>query len=238
MRKNLIKEEVRKEILTILNEFGINLDIINIATKMDLDIVELFYEKIFTNNSPGNILVVVRNLLGVYGNYYATKYFTNKGYVIINELPVRNKLGITVTKADLAFIDNEGRLNLCEVKATTQIIDNIRNYVDPNKNENIGYYEDKDEEILKYKYIGKKLIKQALKLSKGGAVVNIIVFEGCYIDGIIKKQLEQLGAKISVLSPNINALENDIKVAVNEISKHRLNCAFESSDFINHKSKR
>lgn len=226
MSKILINNEIRNKILNILDKFGIKIDIINMAKKMDLDLVMLFYEKIFINNNIDNLEVVIRNLLGVYGNYHATKYFNDLGYDIKNEFPVRNRIGIIVTKADLGFTDNMGRLNLCEVKACTQIIDNIRNYIDPNKDKIKVHYKDKDNEILKYKYIGKKLIKQAIKLSKSGSVVNIIIFEGCYIDDIIKEQLNKLDAKIVVLSPNINELENNIRKIVNQIStysiKHKL----------------
>lgn len=216
MKKVFIDENTRSEILLILNKFGISNDIVDIANKMDLDIVSLLYEKVIINGNPDNYEVVVKSLLGVYGNCLATKYFKGLGYNVLNEVPIKNKLGKTVTSADLVFYDNDGMKNICEVKTTTQIIDNIRNYVDPDS-ESQSCFEDKDDEILKYKCIGKKLVKQVEKLSKSGAIVKVIIFNGCYVDDVIRKKLHELGAVLVVLSPDVYVLESNIRGIVNEI---------------------
>lgn len=220
MSKKMIERKERTKILYILNKLGINDDVITIAKKMGLDIENMIYDKVIKNGSEENFQVASKSLLGVYGNYLATKHFKDLGYIVKNEVPIRNKIGITVTNADLEFIDNENIKNYCEVKATAQIIDNIRNYKDPITKEKQGSFEDKDDEILKYKCIGKKLIKQVSKLSKKDAKINVIVFKNCYIDNIIKEKLNSLDANIIALEPNIEVLEKDMDKKIEEINKH------------------
>ena len=65
--------------------------------------------------------------------------------------------------------------------------------------------------IYKYKKIGEKLIKQVKKLSKDGSLVNVIIFDGCYMDEIIKQELKNLDANIITLNVNIYDLEENIK---------------------------
>lgn len=147
--------------------------------------------------------------LGVYGNYLATHYFKMQGYDVLNEVGVYDN-GNLLTRADIFFIDSNGIRNYCEVKAAFQIIDNIRNYKD-NSLEKTGYYKNLDAEIIKYKKIGEKLIKQVKKLSKDGSLVNVIIFDGCYMDEIIKQELKDLDANIITLNVNIYDLEENIK---------------------------
>ena len=147
--------------------------------------------------------------MGVYGNYLATHYFKMQGYDVLNEVGVYDN-GNLLTRADLSFIDSNGIRNYCEVKAAYQIIDNIRNYKD-NSLEKTGYYKNLDAEIIKYKKIGEKLIKQVKKLSKDGSLVNVIIFDGCYMDEIIKQELKNLDANLITLNVNIYDLEENIK---------------------------
>lgn len=207
MKKEIVTNE--NEIIKILNEFGITKPILEEASKMDINVPMLFYDKIINNPSAENIDNVTKNLLGVYGNYYATHYFKMQGYDVENEVGVYDN-GNLLTRADISFIDSNGIRNYCEVKAAYQIIDNIRNYKD-NSLEKTGYYKNLDAEIIKYKKIGEKLIKQVKKLSKDGSLVNVIIFDGCYMDEIIKQELKNLAANIITLNVNIYDLEENIK---------------------------
>ena len=207
MEKEIVTNE--NEIIKILNEFGITKPILEEASKMDINVPMLFYDKIINNPSAENIDNVTKNLLGVYGNYLATHYFKMQGYDVENEVGVYDN-GNLLTSADISFIDSNGIRNYCEVKAAYQIIDNIRNYKD-NSLEKTGYYKNLDAEIIKYKKIGEKLIKQVKKLSKDGSLVNVIIFDGCYMDEIIKQELKNLDANIITLNVNIYDLEENIK---------------------------
>lgn len=211
MKKEIVTNE--NEIIKILNEFGLTKPILEEASKMDINVPMLFYDKIINNPSAENIDNVTKNLLGVYGNYLATHYFKMQGYDVENEVGVYdngNGNGNLLTRADISFIDSNGIRNYCEVKAAYQIIDNIRNYKD-NSLEKTGYYKNLDAEIIKYKKIGEKLIKQVKKLSKDGSLVNVIIFDGCYMDEIIKQELKNLDANIITLNVNIYDLEENIK---------------------------
>lgn len=216
MEKEIITNE--KGIKEILNKFGITKPILEEASKMDINVPMLFYDKIINNPSTENIDTVTKTLLGVYGNYLATYYFKSKGYNVSNETGVYDN-GNLSTRADISFIDNEGKRNYCEVKAAFQILDNIRNYKDDSEDKT-GCYKNLDSEIIKYKKIGEKLIKQVQKLSKDGSLVNVIIYDGCYMDEIIKQKLKELNVNIITLNVNIYELEENIKKNVIKISKY------------------
>ena len=206
------------EIIDILNRFSIKKPILDVANKMDFNLVDLFYDKVFVNSNNEKIDEITKNLLGIYGNFLATYYFKQLGYNIYTEVPVYDGKK-EVTKADLSFIDSSGKLNYCEVKAAFQIIDNMRNYKDSSPSKT-GCYKDLDTEIIKYKNIGKKLITQVDKLSKTGAVVNVIIFDGCFLDEIIKQNLNERNVKIIKLAVNIYDLEKYIKDKVIKIQNY------------------
>ncbi len=209
------------EIIDILNKFCIKKPILDVAKKMDFNLLNLFYDKVFTNSNEEKIDEVTKNLLGIYGNFLASYYFKKLGYNVDSEVPIYDGKK-EVTKADLSFIDNNGKLNYCEVKAAFQIIDNMRNYKDTSSCKT-GCYIDLDKEIIKYKNIGKKLITQVDKLSKTGALVNVIIFEGCFLDEIIKQKLNERNVKIIKLAINIYDLENYIKDKVIKIQDYYYN---------------
>ena len=206
------------EIIDILNRFSIKKPILDVANKMNFNLVDLFYDKIFVNCDDEKIDEVTKNLLGIYGNFLATYYFEQLGYNVETEVPVYDGKK-EVTKADLSFIDSSGKLNYCEVKAAFQIIDNMRNYKDTSPSKT-GCYKDLDKEIIKYKSIGKKLITQVDKLYKTGALVNVIIFDGCFLDEIIKQKLKERNVKIIKLAVNIYDLENYIKDKVIKIQNY------------------
>ena len=219
MKKIKIEESVIKYIKEILINNGISEDIIEFAKQMDIDIIRLFYDKIYieTKNIDLNKDSISKNLLGVFGNYIASNYFKGLGNEIINEYPVLNKEGLTVTKADIAYKE-QNELHLCEVKTTSQIIDNIRNYKDENeKRYNDNVYFDLDKEIIKYKQIGVKVIEQVKKLKSYSDNVYLVVFNGCYIDDIIRDKLKKIGINIKFIAPNIHELEEYINSITDSI---------------------
>lgn len=222
-----------RKLINIFNDNGITFPIFNHAKMMDFNLIKLFNDKIFNNYNEKSLEVVTKNLLGVYGNYIASNYFKVLGYNVENEKDIKDKNNIVLTKADISFIDKEGNLNLCEVKTTPQIIDNIRNYVD--KDEQLtGTYTDKDEEIVKYKNIGKKLIKQVNKLKTSNNKVNVVVFKGCFIDDIIKEKLASENVNLITINVDINELENNIRKMVISIKNDYQNILFNRNNVINY----
>lgn len=207
MRKIMI--DTNEKLKQLLIQFGINDQIFYHASKMNVSIIRLFKEKIINNYSLKTLDEVTKNLLGIYGNFIATFYCTHLYKDVQNEVSIKDKTGKVVTKADISYVDNDGSLNYAEVKAAHQIIDNIRNYVDYDNTK--GYYEDKDNEIIKYKNIGKKLIAQVEKLSATGKKVNVFIFEGCYVDDVIKRKLREYNVQIHVIMVDIKNLEDEIR---------------------------
>ena len=132
--------------------------------------------------------------------------------------PVIDEEGKVVTKADLAFLDKDGNHNYCEVKMAPQIIDNIRNYYEDEKLEN-GNYEDKDNEIIKYKNIGKKLINQVCKLKKTNKKVIVVVPEDCIIDNVIKNELLKQDVEIKRIAIKFKDLEMLTKKIIDDFIK-------------------
>lgn len=207
--EKIIIDDISK-LKNILISFNIGEEIFNHASKMNLNIEKMFYDKIINDYSDKTLDEVTRNLLGVYGNYIATLYYKKIYKDTKNEVPIIDDNGKEVTRADISFTDGLGKKTYVEVKAAKQIIDNIRNYVDLDEDLS-NCYSDKDSEIIKYKMIGKKLITQVKKLSKTGANVIVTIFDGCYMDDIIKDELKDLNAKINIINMNINDLEEEIK---------------------------
>lgn len=208
-----------KTFISLFHDNGISMPIFLLARKMDLDLVKLFNDKIFNNYNEKSLDVVTKNLLGLYGNFIATNYFKALGYDTINEKVIIDENNKCITKADVSFLDKNGNLNLCEVKAVSQIIDNIRNYVDDEDNNKIGSFEDKDEEIIKYKNIGKKLIKQVEKLKKTNGKVNVVIFQNCIIDDVIIEKLKNLDVNIITIGVDVKELENQIRNMVLDIKE-------------------
>ena len=222
MTKEVIDVKIQETILKSLYDNGINDKLIFEAKKMDVDLVRLFYEKIVLEKDlhklKDNVDVITKSLLGIYGNYVATSYFEALGYEVENEYPVYDENKKLLTKADLAFVDNNGVVNLCEVKTTSQIIDNIRNYKDDEEKKYNGkYYYDMDSDIIKYKEIGVKLIKQVTRLKKSGKKVLVVIFNGCFMDDIIKDKLSELGANVFIMAPNVKDLEEQLRIMVTNV---------------------
>ena len=222
--KRRINEETKNNISNVLYKYDITEDIFNHARKMDMDLIRLFYDKIIKAKDNNSLVKnkddLSQMLFGVYGNYCATKHFKDLGYDVINEYSIKDRFKREITKADIAFYDDNNKLNLCEVKATPQIIDNIRNYKSDNEDMyNDSFYYDKDAEIIKYKEIGKKVLKQTKKLKTRGDIVNVVLFKECYIDDIIKDKLKNTGCNIIYINYDINKLKRYVYDIVTNITE-------------------
>lgn len=219
MTKAYIDEQTYNEVLESLKLAGLNDDIIKTATAMDLDVVCLFYEKIIRQKSLKNVDVVVKSMLGVYGNYLASCYYEGLGFKVQKEVPIVDKTG-NKTKADLLVTDKNGDKIYCEVKTTSQIIASANSYVDADdslesKKSKLKRY----QRILVYKSIGTKLIKQVKKLSDTGNKVNVVIFNNCVVDETIMKNLSSLNVQVVKLFPDVNQLENALVEMVNKFIK-------------------
>ena len=202
-----IDEELHKEILSCLNKYGIDKNIISTADNMEIDLVKLIYDKIINCNvkdKDKNIDAVSKNILGIYGNYVAYLYYKGLGYNVFLEYPIYDENNKIITKADLAFFDRENNLNLCEVKTAFEIILSKVNYRKIKEDNN-------KLDIIKYLNIGKKLLKQVKKLKRKSNNVNVIIFNKCYVDGIIKDILNKNNVNIKLLSLDVYELYNQIK---------------------------
>lgn len=206
MEKTLINDN--EKLKRMLIDCGVSEHVFYHASKMDVSVVSLFKDKIIDNYSLKTKEEVTKSLLGVYGNFIATSYCKHLYKNVQNEVSIKDEAGKELTRADISYVDNYGELNYCEVKAAHQIIDNIRNYVD--EDAQTGAYEDKNQQIIKYKNIGKKLISQVEKLSSTGKKVNVFIFKGCYVDDVIKRKLKDLGASLHVIMVDVKELEDEI----------------------------
>lgn len=221
--KKFIDNDTHDYILKVLEENGLNKQLLDSANKMDIDFVHIFNDKIIGVKNKRELEinkdVIVKMLLGVYGNFIASLYYKAVGYKIENEYPVLDDEKNEITRADISFKDHNGKLNLCEVKTTPQIIDNIRNYQDDEEELYNGkYYYDMDNDIIKYKEIGKKLINQVKKLKTVSDDVSVVVFKGCFMDDIIKDKLKELGVEVKVLGVSIHNLKKLVEEIVEDIS--------------------
>ena len=199
---------------TLISDYNVTYDIFKHASLMDVDIVKLFYDN-FANHKDKEI--IVSQLLGIYGNYFATHEFIMKGYKVINEYELVTDES-EKTKVDIAFEDNR-KMVLCEVKMALQIIFNKDNYIKPNNQIS------KKEVVLekrKYYEIASKLIKQVTKLKKVSKNVKVIIFENCFMDDDVKNELSKIGVTnedIIIIPIDVIDLHNVLLKMVNEISK-------------------
>lgn len=217
-KKNFVDQDVYEKIMIAMKKVGITNAILSLARKMDMNLPRMFYEKLIQSKTKEDKDSLSKNLIGIYGNFLATYYYNGIGYKVENELPVCDEEGKVVTKVDLAFLDKDGNHNYCEVKMAPQIIDNIRNYYEDEKLEN-GNYEDKDNEIIKYKNIGKKLINQVCKLKKTNKKVIVVVPEDCIIDNVIKNELLKQDVEIKRIAIKFKDLEMLTKKIIDDFIK-------------------
>lgn len=219
-RKNYIDKELYDEIMIAMKRSGIPPEVFSIAKKMDMNLPYEFKEKIFDLPNivdqgkrkeavERNKEYFSKNLLGIYGNYFATYYYSSR-YKVENEKPVYNENGNLDGKADLFFLDENGNENYCEVKATPYILSSENGF-------------SKQKEILKYQKMGEKLLRQAAKLKRTNANIIVILFDGCKVDQIILEKLQSMGIEVKFLQINIDMLESFIDDLIDKIEMNFYN---------------
>lgn len=209
------KDDIYNEINDLISSYELE-SIIKVASEMDLDINKLFYEYISGNIKKEDLQ---NNLLGVFGNFLAKKHYQEFGYLVESEVPIYDDKRNELTKADLLVKTSNNETFFCEVKTSFQIIDNIRNFKDDSEKYKGKYYYDMDNEILKYKKIGEKLLKQVRRLSMYNKNIIVVIFEGCYMDEIIKDKIIDLGARIDKIKPNVDLIQKVVNKFVDQIIK-------------------
>ncbi len=209
MKKGFIDKEIYEELMVLMKQNGINKNIFSLAKKMNINLPRLFYEKLVSSKDIKAKEQLSKNLLGIYGNYLATFYYQSLGYKVENEKPIYNNSmdsdGRPIGSADIYFIDEKGDKCYCEVKATKQILGNTQDYI--------------DEETIKYRNIGKKLLKQVYKLGINGDKVIVIKFEGCYIDNAILEKLNDFNVSVKTLAIKIDDLEKMVDDIIDKVAE-------------------
>ena len=77
-----------------------------------------------------------------------------------------------------------------------------------------------DSDIIKCKEIGVILIKQVTRLKKSGKKVLVVIFNGCFMDDIIKDKLSNLGVSVFTMAPNVKELEEQLRIMVTNVSNN------------------
>ena len=188
-------------LLSVLNNNGINNSFIDVASKMNVDIKNMIYEKLIKSYSKENFDVMVSTLMGIYGNYISKYYFEKIGFEVINEVPVYsdNKLQ---TSCDL-IVKKDNNVYYGETKTSPYLL----------YKSNYNHY----DKNYKYECMGLKLINQIEKLKKVSDNVFVVIFDGCIINQELLDKLKELNVKIIKISLNVFELEKNIKDELNNI---------------------
>ncbi len=218
--KNYIDKELYEEIMIAMKRSGVPDAVFELAKKMDMNLPKMFWDKILNSKNSNDILSFSRNLLGIYGNYFAALYYKERYVNVKTEMPLYGQDNKPCTNVDISFVDENGVLNLCEVKASPYI-GIVDNYIDENGNivnNNSGI-----EEMKKYKNIGEKLLTQINKLTEYPAKVNVVIFEGSVIsdeiDKEIKKKNEELKDKNKTLEDEIIS-KKTMSITINQLESY------------------
>lgn len=215
MKQVTINKEKYLQVKNIMIEYGVSTSVFDLARKMNIDLVMLFYDKLVSNQNKNSKEQLSKNLLGIYGNLLATNYYSGLGYNVYNEFPIYMESGKEQMKADLYFRDNNGIDNYCEVKVAEQIIGNKNNYIDADDLNTVK--NNRLLEIVKYKNIGKKLLKQTDRLKRDNAKVNAVFFNGCYVDDEILGKLKSKNINVVYLACNVKELESYVNKIVDDV---------------------
>ena len=196
----------------LICDYNVPYDIFKHANLMDIDITKLFCDNLTTIKNQD---ALISQVLGIYGNYFATHEFVMKGYKVINEYEIVTD-DKQKTKADIAYHEGN-KLVLCEVKTAMQIILNKKNYINVN---NLTSKKDIALDKKKYFEIANKLLRQVSKLKKVSNHVKVIVFENCYMDPDLLEALKNEGINkddIIVIPVDVKELYSHVKNMVENI---------------------
>lgn len=239
-RENYIDKELYDEIMIAMKRSGIPQKVFDIAKQMDMNLPEMFKKRIIDLpkdlNEPmteekikENSEYFSKNLLGIYGNYFAYYYYDNllkkkygenykEKYELKNEMPYHDENRNVLGRSDLFLRDEKGNETYCEVKAAPFILYDINNFSALN-NSNKDYT-NSQKEIKKYQHIGQKLLQQVTRLKKTGGKVLVILFDGCKVDNVISEKLEKMEVEVKYLQLNINVLESYVDDIIDKIKQN------------------
>ena len=211
-RKNEIDKETYNKICIILKKSGISSDILKLANKMHLNLPRLFISKLIEDEDEKSKEDLIKNLLGVYGNYEATKELIEAGFKVENEEQVPVYDGSKKKSVDLVFSNQKGAKVYCEVKISKQILDYQKTYVDADKKSlNDSKFCD-DTKV--YQSIGKKLLNQVDALNSTGIPVIVFIVRDCYAPEIIEK-LQNKKVYVMRLKKDFSSINKEVRQIVN-----------------------
>lgn len=217
--KNNLKQYIRKN---INNEIYIQ------ASKMNVNIDDIFTKMVFSENPRRNAENVVSHLAGIVGSVKANKYFKDNGYIVLNEIDIASKNEI-VTVADLV-LKKDNKTYYCELKTIPQLLLDKNNFnnnrINKLANETIkreDYHVTGFDARIIYASSGNKLLKQVQLLKENtNGFVKVLIFDGTYIDKELKKELLNYSS-IEVIPENIDSLFAEVSEIVNTIYSYGVN---------------
>lgn len=223
MKESYIDKDIYDMLKFIIIKLGISENILSLAEKMDMDLPSMFYYKMVKTKGwdeeryNNEKKALENNILGILGNFFAGFYFQNKGYKVEYESLQHDPAGDY--KVDLK-IEKDELIKYIEVKTTSKIYHPNRDYYDTIEYKNENTPESK-REYIKYKKIGKQLLKQVTRLKENGFDAGVVIYLDCEIDPLIINELK--GLKVTLLDPipiDVTNLEERIRKLVDEVEKY------------------
>lgn len=213
-----IDDATYNTLMSLMKQNGMPDEVFKIAKKMNVNLAREFYEKLVKSSNIEVKEALLKNLLGIYGNYKAALELKELGYMPENEKKVL--VGNHSKTADLCINDENGNNIYFEVKATRQILDYEKVYVD---NDESSLNSNFSNNLIAYQNIGKKLIKQVKALRTTQNMVIVLIFSGCYVDDAILQKLKNEGVHIMRLKEDIGDLEKEVYDLVRNVEEAIIN---------------
>ena len=216
-KKKEFDVELYETICTLLKQNGVPMGVFNIAKKMGLNLPKLFITKLVLSNDKKDKEDLLKNLMGLYGNYIAALSLKEAGFTVENEEEVPVYDGNKSKKVDLVFSNPSGNKVYCEVKVARQILDYKKTYIDDDEKslKNSTFH----NEIKTYQSIGRKLLDQVKSLKSTNVPVLVIILSDCYVDPDIIKQLKDMDVNIIKINKNVRSLELELRMIIRNVEE-------------------
>ena len=200
--------ELYNAISILLKQNDVPNGVFELAKKMQLNLPRLFITKIVESHDEKDKEDLLKNLMGLYGNYIAAISLKEAGFNVENEENVLVYDGNKSKRVDLVFSNPQGNKVYCEVKVARQILDNKKTYIDDDESslKDSTFY----KEIKTYQSIGRKLLDQVKTLKSTNIPVLVIILNDCYVDPDIIKQLKEIDVNIIRLNKDVKSLEIEL----------------------------
>lgn len=216
-KKDKIDIELYEAVSALLKQNGIPKGVIELSKKMNLNLARLFITKMVYSNDPKDKDDLLKNLMGLYGNYIAATELEKAGFKVESEANALVYGGSKSKKVDLVFSNPQGNKAYCEVKVTKQILDYKKTYIDDDEQS----LKDStfSNEIKIYQSIGKKLLNQVKALRSTNIPVLVIILRDCYVDPNILKQLKEEKVNVIKLEKDVRSLESELKEIIRNVEE-------------------